>query len=130
MVEKTKKDVKRKRKNFFKNFKNVSIILGVLSIVLIIALVLVLAVGNNNAPDNAKIDLNSPVILKSMDFVNSVLLQGKAVAELKNVSEVYDLYLLEVSVPGQDANLYITKDGKMMFLKPMKLYRTLKLLKK
>ncbi len=52
---------------------------------------------------------------KMLQFVNTNLLQGKAVAELKDVKEESGLYRLNLSISGREAEGYITKDGKLFF---------------
>ena len=52
---------------------------------------------------------------QTLAFVNDNLLQGKASATIKLVSEENGLYLLNMDVSGQELNTYVTKDGQLFF---------------
>jgi len=52
---------------------------------------------------------------KTLDFINTNLLQGQAVAELDSIIEEGELYNLKLSLSGQEIDSYITKDGELLF---------------
>jgi len=49
-------------------------------------------------------------------FINQNLLQGQATATLNKISDEGDVYRMEISVDGQNAEVYLTKDEKLLFL--------------
>lgn len=61
---------------------------------------------------------------KSVEFVNTELLQGKGSATVKVVSKEGDLYKLEVTVDGQKINSYISKDGSKFYPQSFDLINT------
>lgn len=52
---------------------------------------------------------------KAIDYINSNLLQGQAIATLTGVSESNGLYLISLSISGKTYPSYITRDGKLLF---------------
>lgn len=53
---------------------------------------------------------------KTMNYINTNLLQGGAVAELKSTKEEKDLYVLRLEVNGREVDSYVTKDGELLFV--------------
>lgn len=53
--------------------------------------------------------------IKSTEFVNSELLQGKGSATVKVLGKEGNLYKLEVTYNGQKIESFVTKDGKRFF---------------
>ena len=49
------------------------------------------------------------------DFIEKNMVKAGTKFEIKNVSEEYDLYKLEIDVDGQSITSYISKDGKNFF---------------
>lgn len=52
---------------------------------------------------------------KTLDFINKNLLQGQAVATVKEVKDEGSIYSMKLSVNGQEINTYVSKDGKLFF---------------
>ena len=52
---------------------------------------------------------------KTIDFVNTNLLQGQAVAELTAVDDTEGLYNVKLSIDGQLVDGYVTKNGNLFF---------------
>jgi len=51
---------------------------------------------------------------KAVSYIND-LLQGQATATLVNATEVNGVYKLRISIEGQSTDIYVTKDGVLMF---------------
>lgn len=51
----------------------------------------------------------------AIDFINKNMLAGRATAELKEVKEESNLYIIRMGIAGQEFKSYITKDGKYLF---------------
>ncbi len=62
---------------------------------------------------------------KTMKYINEQILQGRSTATLKSITELNMVYLIKISVGGQDADTYVTKDGKYFFLSPFDIDETL-----
>ncbi len=52
---------------------------------------------------------------KTLSFINKNLLQGQAVAELKQVKEERGLYTMTLDIDGEEIDSYVTKDGSLLF---------------
>jgi protein-disulfide isomerase/plastocyanin len=52
---------------------------------------------------------------KTLDFVNSNLLQAGLTATLVGTEDVGDLYQVQLTIAGQPYESYITKDGRLLF---------------
>ncbi len=52
---------------------------------------------------------------RSLTFINTNLLQGDAIATLESVEEEGDLYSLQLSLSGRPLNVFVTKDGGLLF---------------
>lgn len=52
---------------------------------------------------------------KTLDYINKNLLQGQAVATVKEVTDEGSVYNMKLSVNGQEINSYVTKDGALFF---------------
>jgi hypothetical protein len=57
----------------------------------------------------------------AVNFINTNLLQGGATAELGEVSSASGVYKANLIIQGQPAEVYITKDGKLMFFQAIPL---------
>ena len=83
----------------------------VVSAILAVLLIVVLYVGffssNGVSKENAAD--------KTLNFVNTNLLQGQATATLVDVQEEGELYNVKLSVNGQLVDGYVTKDGELFF---------------
>lgn len=95
-----------KKKKRLNRWKIISFILGVLLIVSLFTS------GNMNFTSTSKVGQTS------IDFINNDLLQGQATASLEDISLENGLYKLTVLVMGQINQIYVTKDGKLMFVSP------------
>jgi hypothetical protein len=62
-----------------------------------------------------KLSSKETVTQETLNFINTNLLQGQAVAELKASAEEDCLYSMELNVAGQELVSYVTKDGKLFF---------------
>ena len=51
----------------------------------------------------------------AIDFINSYMLQPGTTAELVDVTEEDYLYMITISISGQEYDTYVTKDGVMLF---------------
>ena len=83
----------------------------VVSAILAVLLIVVLYVGffsNNGVSKENAAD-------KTLNFVNTNLLQGQATATLVDVQEEGELYNVKLSVNGQLVDGYVTKDGELFF---------------
>ncbi|MBT6823928.1 hypothetical protein HOA59_00645, partial [archaeon] len=57
----------------------------------------------------------------ALEFINTNLLQGQAVAELGDVTEEEGLVKAAVSVMGQEMDIFMTKNGRYLFLQAIDL---------
>ncbi|MFQ6055824.1 MAG: hypothetical protein ACE5J3_07580, partial [Methanosarcinales archaeon] len=55
-----------------------------------------------------------------IDYLNKEVLQG-ATATLVDVEEVSDVYKINVNIQGETYPLYVSKDGKLMFLQAVEI---------
>ncbi len=69
-------------------------------------------------------DSKDEAAAKALDFINTNLLQGKTVADLEAVEDQGDVYMMKLSVSGQEIEGYITKDGKLFFPQAISLTET------
>ncbi|MEK6969678.1 MAG: hypothetical protein AABW48_04585 [Nanoarchaeota archaeon] len=60
-------------------------------------------------------DSKEEAAAKALDFINTNLLQGQTVADLEAIEDQGDVYMMKLSVSGQEIDGYITKDGKLFF---------------
>jgi len=95
-----------KKKIRLNRWKITSFILGVLLVVSLFTSGNMIFTSANNVGETA------------IDFINSDLLQGQATATLEDISLENGLYKLTVLVMGQTNLIYVTKDGKLMFVSP------------
>ncbi len=51
----------------------------------------------------------------AVEYINTYLMQGAGSAELKEVKEEGNLYVVKMSINGQEYDSYITNDGKYLF---------------
>lgn len=58
---------------------------------------------------------------KALKFINTNLLQGQAVAELKEIKEEGGLYNMKLNVEGREIDSYITKNAELFFPQAIKL---------
>jgi len=96
--------VKKKKLN---TWKISSMALGLL-------LILSLAFGGNGF--NLSGPSGAAVADTALDFINTNLLQGQATATIGDVTEEGGLYKAGVSVMGQEKDIYMTKNGNLLFL--------------
>ena len=93
------------KKNFIFGLVIGAVIIGVVS------LVVMFSTGNKNntiSIDEAK--------AKTIEYINSNLMQGEQKATVKEVTEDNGLYKMIVALPdGQEIDSYVTKDGKKLF---------------
>jgi len=61
------------------------------------------------------------VAKNAVTFINTNLLQGGSTAELGEVSSTSGVYKADLLIQGQPAEVYITKDGKLMFFQAVPL---------
>ncbi len=106
-VEKIEEFAKKKKLN---SWKVASFVLGVL---------LVLSVWNSGIPGMAV--GSGDVEEKTLDFVNSVLLQGQAVATSNGITQESGMYRINLDVMGQESPVYVSKDGNKLFLQAVDL---------
>ncbi len=85
-----------------------------LSLILLALLVFSVFTDYNLSTNNSNLS-GEAAASKAVTLINENILQGQAVAELKSVTEEDGLYKLELTVSGQEALGYITKDGKLFF---------------
>ena len=80
-------------------------------VVSVIGIVVMFATGNKNKTitiDEAK--------AKTIEYINSNLIQGGQKATIKEAAEDGELYKMVITLPdGQEINSYVTKDGKKLF---------------
>ena len=98
--------VKKTKKN---NWKIASFVLGVLFIVSIISSTGLLSISGNAAAIDA------------VEFINNELLQGQTIATLEDVTKENGLTKAVINIEGQATPIYISKDGKLMFLQAIPL---------
>ena len=82
----------------------------------VLAILLVVAVytGFNGDGVTGAISMDDATI-KTLEYINTNLLQGQAVAELASAEESAGLYNLKLDINGQLIDGYVTKDGKLFF---------------
>lgn len=96
----------------FKNYIPVAIVV-VVAVVLVVGSVLFMGktgVGGKVSSSDAG--------TKTIDYINNVILQGRATATLVGSPEFissYNLYKIKFSIQGQEIETYLTADGKMFF---------------
>ena len=93
--------VKQTKKN---NWKIASFVLGILLVVSIISSTGLLSISGNAAAIDA------------VDFINNEMLQGQTTATLEDVTKENGLIKATINVEGQATPIYISNDGKLMFL--------------
>lgn len=108
ILEEHKENVRRNRMTSSKFWK-------ISAIVLLVLLVVVVAI--NGLPT---VSSKNTVAANTVDYVNAKLLNGYATATLNSVETEGDLYKLDVTIlattgSSQDATLYVTKDGNLLF---------------
>ena len=63
--------------------------------------------------------MNQEVVDDTLDFVNEVLLEGQARAQLINIVEESGTYRMFMNIEGEEADLYVTNDGNLIFFQPI-----------
>jgi len=84
----------------------VSIILGIAIIILLYT--------NFSGGIGGNVLSKGDIAIMAVDFVNTALLQGQTTSILKSVEVESGIYKVVVSIGGQDAPIYFTKDGKFI----------------
>ncbi|MFC1768280.1 hypothetical protein ACFLZX_00820, partial [Nanoarchaeota archaeon] len=87
----------------------------VATVVLAVILIVVLYRGPSSDGGVADALSGEEVGDKTVEYVNTNLLQGQGTATVNSVEEAGNLYKLQLSVNGQDIDSYATKDGKLFF---------------
>ena len=98
------------------------IVIGSLVLFVVLLVVSIITQGFGIVKCNAitgEVISQEAIVSDSLDFVNEYLLNGEASANLENVNEESGVYKLALTVEGQQADIYVTKDGKVMFLQPI-----------
>jgi thiol-disulfide isomerase/thioredoxin len=80
--------------------------------VLIILLIIVYATSGSTPGFTT----GNAVAEDAIQYINSELLQGTGTATLGDVSSESGVYKASISIDGQPADVYLTKDGKLMFI--------------
>ena len=62
---------------------------------------------------------------KTLDFLNTQLLAGRASATLDSVTEENQMYKVAITLNGQQGSVYVSKDGKYLFPQAIDLDLTL-----
>ncbi len=86
------------------NWKIASFILGILLVVSIISNTGLLSISGNAAAVDA------------VEFINNQMLQGQTTATLEDVTKESGLIKATINVEGQQTPIYLSNDGKLMFL--------------
>ena len=81
---------------------------GVLALILVVTLISSFTSG----PDTIS---KEEAGVNMVQFVNTNLLQGQAVAKLESVTEEGGLYNVKLTISGQEVDSYVTKDGEIFF---------------
>lgn len=82
-----------------------------------IVLIVILAVSvylNWKAPGSGGLS-TTEASTKIMTFINGNLMQPGMEAELKNIEEANGVYIVDLTVAGQDFKSYVSKDGEIFF---------------
>lgn len=108
---------KHTHKKTVENHSKTTVLIGSLVIVAVLLVVSVLTKGFGFI--STPVSEDSAVVQDSLTFINENLLNGEVVAQLDNVSQEAGMYKLTVSVEGQPADVFVTKDGSYMFLQPI-----------
>jgi thiol-disulfide isomerase/thioredoxin len=98
------------------------IIIGSLAILAVLLVVSVITQGFGIVKCNSitgAVANQDEVISEGLDFVNEFLLDGQMTANLEGVTEESGIYKMALTVDGQQADVYITKDAKVLFLQPI-----------
>jgi protein-disulfide isomerase len=90
--------------------------------VLVILLIVVIATSGSGL----SITTGNAVAEDAVQFINTNLLQGQAIATLSDVSAESGVYKISINVQGQPASVYVTKDSKLMFLQAIPLTKTIR----
>lgn len=100
------------------------LVAGVLALIIII-FGAVLGIKGDISLGNAKIVYSQGKIVtadeakeKALDYINNTLLQsyqGEITAEITEVKDENGLYVLKLSIAGEEFDSYVTKDGSMLF---------------
>lgn len=88
-----------------------------LPVLLVIALA-VIALVSFQKPGGGTLTKDE-VVPRAESFINDYLMQSGTKASVKNVSEEYDLYKLEIDIVSDVVESYISKDGKLFFPQAM-----------
>lgn len=100
------------KKELEKDVNHWKIVSLVLIVVLCISLFLLLGSGTGSAASISSEEASD----KAVDFINTNLVQPGSEATPVSTSEVGGLYNVTVSYMGNDIPVFVTKDGKYMFL--------------
>ena len=85
--------------------------------VLIIILIAVVAFSGFNP---LSLTTGNAVAQNAVNFINTNMLQGQT-ATIEDVSSTSGVYKTSINIQGQPAEVYVTKDGKLMFLQAVPL---------
>ncbi|MFP4523250.1 MAG: hypothetical protein ACOCQQ_00980 [Candidatus Nanoarchaeia archaeon] len=108
---------KHTRKKKVENHSKMSVLIGSLAIVAVLLVISILTKGFGFI--STPVSEDDVVVQDSLTFINENLLEGEVVAQLDNVSQEAGMYKLTVSVEGQPADVFVTKDGSYLFLQPI-----------
>ncbi len=116
MEEHTTEEKHITRKKKINKWKISSVVLGIL----LVASIAFSGTGFNlSGPSGAAVANNA------LEFINTNLLQGQAEAELGDVTEEEGIVKAAVSVMGQEMDIFMTKNGKYLFLQAIDLTETI-----
>jgi len=105
-----------KKTNKTNSWKIATVVLGIL---------LIVSIFSNFFDFGLKGMTGSAVATNTIDFINNNLLSPGTTAELKNVSEESGVYKATLDISGQETDVYITKDSKMLFVNAIDLTETI-----
>lgn len=88
------------------------VVVPVLGVVILLAVAGLLYYLDQNKKNILSLD---DAGVKIIDFINTKLLQGQAVATLKTISEKSGIYEILFEVEGQEYTFFTSKDGKFLF---------------
>jgi len=85
--------------------------------VLILILIIVIVFSGFNP---LSLTTGNAVAQNAVSFINTNMLQGQT-ATVEDVSSISGVYKASINIQGQPAEVYVTKDGKLMFLQAVPL---------
>lgn len=86
--------------------------------ILLVAALAVIAIISFQKPGGKTLG-EAEAITRAESFINDYLMQSGTKATIKDVTEEYDLYKLEIDIVSDVVESYISKDGKLFFPQAM-----------